>query len=49
MIRPSKAEKILGRVEKGAHLLAKGIAIGHTAYNLYKLGSTLAPFAAAML
>ena len=46
MIKLSTAEKVLGRVEKGVHLLEKGVAIGH---GLYRVGQTLAPIAAAML
>ena len=45
MIKLSKAEKILGRVEKGVHLLEKGIAVGH---GIYRVGQALAPIAAAM-
>ena len=46
MIKPSKAEKVLGRIEKGVHLLERGIAVAHGAY---RVGQAVAPFAAAML
>ena len=46
MIRQSRAEKFLGRVEKGVHLLEKGIAVGH---DIYRVGQALAPLAAAMV
>ena len=45
MLKLSKAEKILGRVEKGVHLLEKGIAVAHGAY---RVGQAVAPIAAAM-
>ena len=45
MIRPSKAEKVLGRIEKGVHLLERGIAVAHGAY---RVGQAVAPLAAAM-
>ena len=46
MIKPSKAEKVLGRIEKGVHLLERGFAVAHGAY---RVGQAIAPFAAAML
>ena len=46
MIRHSKAEKILGRVEKGVHLFEKGAAVAH---GIYRVGQALAPIAAAMV
>ena len=46
MIRLSKADKILGKVQSGIQLLEKGYAIGNT---LYKVGKTVAPLAAAMV
>ena len=46
MIRQSRAEKILGKVDRGVHLLQKGIAIGQ---GVYQIGRTLAPLAAAMM
>ena len=46
MIKASKAEKVLGRIEKGVHLLEKGIAVGH---GIYRVGQALAPIAAAMV
>ena len=46
MIKLSKAEKILGRVEKGVHLLEKGMSVGH---GIYRVGQALAPIAAAMM
>ena len=45
MIKPSKAEKVLGRIEKGVHLLEKGLAVAHGAY---RVGQAVAPIAAAM-
>ena len=53
MIRQSKANKWLGRVEKGVHLLEKGVAVAHGLHNAYKIGQAVvasaAPLAAAML
>ena len=46
MIKPSKAEKVLGRIEEGVHLLERGIDVAHGAY---RVGQAVAPFAAAML
>ena len=46
MIRPSRVEKVLGRVDRGVHLLQKGIAIGQ---GVYQIGKALAPLAAAMV
>ena len=46
MIKASKAAKVLGRIEKGVHLLEKGLAVAHGAY---RVGQAVAPFAAAML
>ena len=46
MIKPSKAEKVLGRIEKGVHLLERGIAVAH---GVYRVGQAVAPIAAAML
>ena len=46
MVRPSKAEKVLGRVEKGVHYLERGVALAH---GLYRVGQSLAPLAAAMV
>ena len=46
MLRQSRAERFLGRVEKGVHLLEKGIAVGH---GVYRVGQALAPLAAAIL
>ena len=45
MIKPSKAEKVLGRIEKGVHLLERGVAAAHSAY---RVGQAIAPIAAAM-
>ena len=46
MIRPSRAEKVLGRIDRGVHLLQKGISIAQGAYTI---GRTLAPLAASMV
>ena len=46
MIRQSRAEKVLGRIDRGVHILQKGISIAHGAYTI---GRTLAPLAAAMV
>ena len=46
MIKASRAAKVLGRIEKGVHLLEKGLAVAHGAY---RVGQAVAPFAAAML
>ena len=46
MIRQSRAEKVLGRVDRGVHLLQKGIAIGQ---GIYQIGKTLAPLAAVAM
>ena len=43
MIRPPRAENVLGRIDRGVHLLQKGIAIGQ---GVYQIGRTLAPLAA---
>ena len=46
MIRQSKAEKVLGRIDRGVHLLQKGINIAQGAY---QIGRAAAPYVAAML
>ena len=46
MIRPSRAEKVLGRIDRGVHILQKGIAIGQ---GVYQIGRAIAPLAAAMV
>ena len=40
------AEKVLGVIDRGVHLLQRGISIAHGAYTI---GRTLAPLAAAMM
>ena len=49
MIRQSKANKWLGRVEKGVHLLEKGVAVAHTLHNAYQVGRTVAAAAAPLV
>ena len=46
MIHQSRAGKVLGRVDRGIHLLQKGISIAQGAY---QIGKVAAPFVAAML
>ena len=46
MIRQSRAEKMLGRVDRGIHMLQKGISIAQGAY---QIGRVAAPCMAAML
>ena len=49
MIRQSKANKWLGRVEKGVHLLEKGVAVAHTLKTAYDVGRTVATAAAPLV
>ena len=46
MLKPSKAEQVLGRIEKGVHFLERDIAVAH---GTYRVGQALAPIAAAMV
>ena len=46
MIRQSRAEKVLGRVDRGIHMLQKGISIAQGAY---QIGRVAAPYVAAMM
>ena len=46
MIRQTREEKVLGRVDRGVHIFQKGIAIGQ---GIYQIGKALAPIAAAMV
>ena len=45
MLRQTRAQKNLGRVESGVHLLEKGVALGNS---IYQIGRTLAPLAAML-
>ena len=49
MIRQSKANKWLGRVEKGVHLLEKGVAVAHGLHNACKIGQSVAAAAAPLV
>ena len=46
MRRQTRAQKFLGRVENGVHMLERGAALAH---GIYTIGRTLAPLAAAMV
>ena len=46
MLKPSIAEKVLAKIERGAHFLERGIAIGQ---GVYRVGQALVPLAAAMV
>ena len=49
MIRASKAQTFLGRVEQGVHLLEKSIAVAHTLTSVYDVGRTVATAAAPLV
>ena len=45
-MRPSRAERVLKRVDNGIHMLQRGISIAQGAY---QTGRVAAPYVAAML
>ena len=49
MIRPSRASKLLERVEQGVHLLEKGIAVAHILKSVYDVGRTVVTAAAPLV
>ena len=48
MLRQSRANKWLGRAERGVHLLETGIKIAHTLKTAYDVGRTVATAAAPL-
>ena len=49
MRRPREAHRLMGKIQKGAHMLEKGLAFAHTLKGVFDTGRTIATAAEPLL